>query len=132
MGFIEEFEKQYDTALFSPNQMWVNAFQGELHNNILRFVNNNGEVAFTDLVKECVMYSCDMGIHFYKTGGFPSLPKGILRSIVKSVCVAMQNNFPTFGDSYHLEVLEKVEGKLANTLLYGKVQEEVDRYYHRI
>ena len=26
----------------------------------------NGQIAFSDLVKQCTMYSCDMGIHFYK------------------------------------------------------------------
>ena len=52
----------------------------------------NGQIAFSDLVKQCTMYSCDMGIHFYKSGCLHSLPKGILRTI-KSVCVAMQKAF---------------------------------------
>ena len=66
----------------------------------------NGQIAFSDLVKQYTMYSCDMGIHFYKSGCFHSLPKGILRTI-KSVCVAMQKSFPSFNNSYHYEVLNR-------------------------
>ena len=91
----------------------------------------NGQIAFSDLAKQCTMYSCDMGIHFYKSGCLHSLPKGILRTI-KSVCVAMQKSFPSFNNSYHYEVLEQVEQKLSDPSLYNQVQREVDAYYNRI
>ena len=130
-GLAKDFERQFEDFPFEPNRFWVDSFQGELRNNIARFM-ENGQVAFSDLVKQCTMYSCDMGIHFYKSGCFPSLPKGILRTIVKSVCVAMQKSFPAFNDSYHYEVLEQVEQKLSDPSLYNQVQKEVDAYYNRI
>lgn len=128
-GLAKEFERQFKDMSFEPNQFWVDSFQGELRNNIARFY--NGQIAFSDLVKQCTMYSCDMEIHFYKSGCFHSLPKGILRTI-KSVCVAMQKSFPSFNNSYHYEVLEQVEQKLSDPSLYNQVQREVDAYYNRI
>ena len=53
------------------NPVWQEAFKQELVNNLSRVSDHfTRQLVMKYLWEECIMYSCDMCLHYYKTGAY--------------------------------------------------------------
>lgn len=114
------------------NHQWQNAFKGELLNNLRNISNNFTKQLFLkDLWEECIMYSCDMCLHFYKTGPFKGITPSTIDNISYNVCVAMGSVVREFDESQYPNVIDKVRILMQNPEEYEELQNYVDNYYKR-
>jgi len=84
-----------------------------------------------DLWHECIMYSCDMCLHYYKTGPFQGFLPNTIDDITYNVCAAMNSLLPQFNDSQWKVVFDGVKQLLEEPRAYNALQEQIDEYYNR-
>lgn len=110
--------------------MWQNAFRSDLLKNI-RVISNNFEkqLYINDIVIECVMYSCDMCLEYYRRGLFKGITDDTIDDITYNVCVAMNGIVKEFDVKCWGEVMSKVNLLMGDSYTYNELQKEVDRYY---
>ena len=101
---------------------WQPAFKSEISCNLRRLSN--------DIRKECIMYACDMCLHYYKTGAFAGFLPNTIEDIAYNVCVAAHSLVKEFGESEWDIVINEVKNKLRDKNSYGNLQMEVNRYYN--
>jgi len=114
------------------NSTWQNAFRGELISNLRGKSNNfTRQLYIVDITTECVMYSCDMCLHFYKEGAFYGITAQMIDKITYNVCNAMHSVVKEFQPTLWDEVMTKVRELMSDTSRYSALQREVDNYYCR-
>lgn len=114
------------------NPVWQEAFRQELANNLGRVSNNfTRQLVMKDLWEECIMYSCDMCLHYYKTGPFKGLLPDTIDNVTYNVCMALKSMVPEFVESQHQVVFDKVKELLKDSNTYETLQDYIDNYYGR-
>lgn len=114
------------------NPTWQEAFRSELANNMKRRSNNfTIQLKMIDVTIECVWYSCDMCLHYYRTGAFKGFFPSTIDKITYNVCKAMESMVPEFGDDQTDEIMEKVHKLLEDPDTYDILQQHIDDYYCR-
>ena len=114
------------------NPIWQDAFRTELRNNLSRISNGfTKQLYLGDLMEECIWYSCDMCLEYYRQGVFKGFLPGTIDNISYNVCVAMQSLVNAFGENQTNTVMQKVRELLNNSSNYDSLQRNVDRYYRR-
>ncbi|MBQ8273197.1 MAG: hypothetical protein IJZ11_01500 [Bacteroidaceae bacterium] len=112
------------------NPMWQNAFKPELINNLKRVSNNfTKQLLIMDVAKECIMYSCDMCLEYYRQGAFAGITPSTIDNITYNVCVAMNSIVKEFEPAQHEDVMKRVRAKMSDSSNYASLQQEVNRYY---
>lgn len=112
------------------NPVWQNAFRGELRDNLRRKSNDfTKQLYIIDVTTECVMYSCDMCLHYYKEGAFHGISPKTIEDITYNVCYAMHDVVKEFNSDLWSEVQSKVKQLMADSSTYEILQHEVDKYY---
>ena len=75
------------------NETWQNAFQSELRNNLYKLSNGcQRQLYIKDITQECLWYSIDMCLHFYRTGEFYGIRTDTIDKITYNVCIAMSKD----------------------------------------
>ena len=114
------------------NQMWQNAFRGELSNNLRRISNNfTRQLLMHHIITECVWYSTDMCLEYNRRGAFVGITKDTIENICYNVCYAMHGLVKEFNDNCWDEVYEKVFSLMGDPRTFSILQEEVNKYYQR-
>lgn len=110
---------------------WQPAFKSEISCNLRRLSNDfTRQLYIIDIRKECIMYACDMCLHYYKTGAFAGFLPNTIEDIAYNVCVAAHSLVKEFGESEWDIVINEVKNKLRDKNSYGNLQMEVNRYYN--
>ncbi len=113
------------------NQMWQNAFSGELANNLGRISNDfTRQLYMYHITTECVWYSADMCLEYYRRGAFYGITKDTIENICYNVCYAMHGIVHEFDEKCWDEVYEKVSKLMADSRTYDVLQQEIYKYYH--
>lgn len=114
-----------------PKPRYRDFFRQDLISN-LNNRSNHGTIQLYkhQILTECVMYSCDMCLEFQrKSDGL--LTSEWIEHITKEVGEAIKTILPRdFDDDDISDVTEKVQQLMRFPA--ANLQEEVDRYYHRI
>ena len=114
------------------NPIWQDAFRTELRNNLSRISNGfTKQLYLGDLMEECIWYSCDMCLEYYRQGAFKGFLPGTIDNISYNVCVAMQSLVNAFGENQTNTVMQKVRELLKDSSNYDSLQINVDNYYGR-
>lgn len=114
------------------NPIWQNAFRGELSNNLRRKSNDfTKQLYMIDVATECVMYACDMCLHYYKEGAFYGITPQTIDNISYNVCYAMHDVVKEFNSNMWDEVQSKVKQLMTDSTTYEVLQEEIDNYYSK-
>lgn len=114
------------------NLIWQESFKSDLVNNLRRVSNDfSRQLLMKDLWEECIMYSCDMCLHYYKTGPFKGFLPTTIDNITYNVCYALSKLVPEFGPSTWQPVYDSVQDLLKDPHTYDVLQERIDRYYQR-
>lgn len=112
------------------NPVWQNAFKPELINNLKRVSNNfTKQLLIIDVARECIMYSCDMCLEYYRKGAYMGISASTIDNITYNVCVAMNSLVKEFGVSQREEVMSRVRLLMEDSNTYDVLQQEVNRYY---
>ncbi len=115
------------------NPLWQDAFKTDLVANLGRKSNNfTKQLYIIDIRIECIMYSCEMCLHYYNTGAFTGYMPGTIENVTYNVCVAANSLVREFGEQEWDIVIEEVRNKLRNPSMYSQLQEEVNRYYRNL
>lgn len=114
------------------NPVWHDAYKQDLYNNLYRLSDGfERQLFMKDLWQECIMYSCDMCLHYYKTGPFHGLLPTTIDDITFNVCAAMKSLLRQFDESQWNVVIDGVKDLLSEPITYDALQEKIDEYYHR-
>ena len=114
------------------NPDWHDAYKQDLYRNLSSLSNGfNRQLFMKDLWQECIMYSCDMCLYYYKTGAFQGFLPTTIDDITYNVCAAMNSLLPQFNESQWKPVFDGVKELLEDPMTYDTLQENIDEYYHR-
>lgn len=114
------------------NPMWQSAFYSDLRNNLNRISDGFTKQLYVgDLMEECIWYSCDMCLEYYRQGAFRGFLPDTIDNISYNVCIAMSDLVKSFGQSQREMVMSKVRDLLREPSTYGTLQMQIDRYYNR-
>lgn len=114
------------------NPTWQEAFRNDLRNNLSRISNGFAKQLYLgDLMEECIWYSCDMCLEYYRQGAFNGFLPDTIDNISYNVCTAMSGLVKAFGDSQRDTVMSKVRELLRDSSTYGILQSQIDNYYRR-
>ena len=113
------------------NQAWQEAFRNDIVANIKRKSNNfTRQLFMKDIWLEAKMYSCDICLHYYKTGAYKGITRDTIDDITYNVCVAMSKLIPEFDESQYSEVYDGVHSLLCvPETNYDILQEQINNYY---
>ena len=110
--------------------MWQNAFKPDLAKNLRRVSDGyTKQLLMLDIAKECIMYSCDMCLEYYRQGAYAGISTTTIDNISYNVCIAMGSLVKEFSSCQYDEVMSRVRQLMANPRTYDVLQEEVNRYY---
>jgi hypothetical protein len=114
------------------NPTWQEAFRNDLRNNLSRISNGfEKQLYLGDLMEECIWYSCDMCLEYYRQGAFNGFLPDTIDNISYNVCTAMSSLVKAFGDSQRETVMSKVRELLRDSSTYEILQSQIDNYYRR-
>lgn len=114
-----------------PKPRFRDLFRQDLINNLMSRSNQGTkQLCKHHVITECVMYSCDMSLEFQrKSDGL--LTSDWIEHITKEVGEALKSILPRdFNDADIHVAIEKVRQLMRFPAT--NLQEEVDRYYHRV
>lgn len=109
-------------------------FKQDLISNIQNRSNNYTKSLFiNDIVKEAIMYSCDICLEFDNNSG-GLLTKDWTQHIVSEVCDAMEELVKEFDASNRKTVMTRVLGLMNCDFVDNKpfAKRDVDKYYNRV
>lgn len=110
---------------------WQDAFTSEICENLRRKSDDfTRQLYIIDIRKECIMYACDMCLHYYRTGAYAGFLPNTIEEIAYNVCVAAHSLVCEFVESEWNIVIEQVKSKLANVQNYDNLEHEIRGYYH--
>lgn len=110
---------------------WQEAFKSEICENLRRKSNDfTRQLYIIDVRKECIMYACDMCLHYYQTGAFTGFMQNTIEDIAYNVCVAAHSLVREFTESEWNIVIDEVKEKLRNKNSYDNLQREIRIYYN--
>ena len=114
------------------NPQWLDAYRTDLRNNLSRISNGfEKQLYLGDLMEECIWYSCDMCLEYYRQGPFKGFLPGTIDEITYNVCMAMSSLVKAFGDNQREIVMSKVRELLKEPSTYGILQSQINQYYQR-
>lgn len=114
------------------NSLWQETFTAELVENLRKASNDfNRQLLIIDVAKECIMYSCDMCLEYYRQGAFYGITTETIDNITYNVCIAMNSVVKEFGFEQRTEVMSRVRNLLSDPSTYEILQGEINRYYKR-
>lgn len=109
---------------------WQEAFKSEICENLRKKSNDfTRQLYIIDIRKECIMYACDMSLHYYRTGAFNGFMSNTIEDIAYNVCVAAHSLVREFGESEWSIVAEEVKQLLKNEDDYDELEREIRKYY---
>ena len=114
------------------NPTWQSAFYSDLRKNLDRISYGfTKQLYMGDLMEECIWYSCDICLEYYRQGAFKGFLPDTIDNISYNVCVAMNDLVKSFGKSQQETVMSKVRELLKDPSTYGILQTQIDHYYNR-
>lgn len=114
------------------NPLWQEAFRNDLRNNLSRISNGfERQLYLGDIMEECIWYSCDMCLEYYRKGAFVGFLPNTVDDISYNVCAAMSSLIKAFGDTQRDTVMSKVRELLQDPATYGILQSQINNYYRR-
>ena len=114
------------------NPQWQEAFKGELIENLRRVSNDfTRQLFLKDLWEGCIMYSCDMCLHYYKAGPVNGITLSTIDNIAYNVCVALGSVVREFDESQYQVVYDGVRELMSAPNTYNALQQQIDNYYRR-
>ena len=111
---------------------WHEGYKTDL-TRILVDLSDGGKIQLylQDIWTAAIMYSCDMCIHYYKSGAYYGISQETIDDITYNVCYILTSIVPEFEESQYKQVFDGVHELVdkQNIELYNILQEQIDQYY---
>lgn len=113
------------------NEQWQKGFVHDLTRN-LRVISTqlSRELNLDDIIKEGIMYSCDMCLEFYRRGPFKGITPYIIDNITYNVCVAICSIVEGLStEKMVFNILPTVKEYMSRSETFEILQQVINEYY---